>query len=275
MLGHRLYLHLRGSHDARVTLHRPLEAYAHCALFDANNAYERVDAGSFGTVERAIEAHRPHVVVNGIGIVKQRNDATQAIPSIEINALFPHRLAVLCRSGGTRLIHISTDCVYSGRRGNYNEADAADADDLYGRSKLLGEVSEPPVLTLRTSMIGRELARKLSLLEWFLAQRGTVRGFRRAVFSGFTTTELARVIEMLIVRFPDGAGLYHVSSAPITKFDLLTLIRDKLALDIAIEPDDELYCDRSLDSSRFRSRFEYSPPSWEDMVTELAKEMPR
>jgi dTDP-4-dehydrorhamnose reductase len=272
MFGHRLYMHLRSGHDAKVTLREPLAAYARFGLFDASNAYDGIDAIQFASVERAVDAHKPDVVVNGIGIVKQRNVAYEAVPSIEVNSLFPHRLAELCRRCKARLIHISTDCVFSGRRGNYNEDDPTDAEDLYGRSKLLGEVSEPPALTLRTSMIGRELHRKVSLLEWFLAQRGPIKGYRRAIFSGFTTTEMARIIEMLIVKFPSASGLYHVSSEPISKYDLLCLIRDKLGHSIEIRPDYDFHCDRSLDSRRFRTRFEYQPPSWERMADELALE---
>ena len=272
MLGHRLYLHLRSGHETKVTLREPMSAYAQFGLFDTSTAYDRVDAMRFETVERAVEAHAPEVVVNGIGIVKQRNVAYEAVPSIEVNSLFPHRLGELCRRQKARLIHISTDCVFSGRRGNYNEDDPTDAEDLYGRSKLLGEISDPPALTLRTSMIGRELHRNVSLLEWFLAQRAPIKGFRRAIFSGFTTIEMARIIEMLIVKFPHTSGLYHVSSAPISKYDLLCLLRDKLGHSVDIRPDYDFHCDRSLDSRRFRGRFGYEPPTWERMADELALE---
>jgi dTDP-4-dehydrorhamnose reductase len=185
----------------------------------------------------------------------------------------PHRLAVLARVAGARLIHLSTDCVFSGRRGNYREDDPADAEDLYGRTKLLGEVSEEPCLTLRTSIIGPELSRKSGLLEWFMAQRGgTVRGFTRAIFSGFTTAELSRVIERLLEE-PHASGLYHVSSAPISKYDLLVRINAALGIGVAIGADDSFACDRSLDSERFRSTFGYTPPAWDEMVTELAQEV--
>ncbi|MDB5921827.1 MAG: UDP-2-acetamido-2,6-dideoxy-beta-L-arabino-hexopyranos-4-ulose 3-epimerase [Betaproteobacteria bacterium] len=273
MLGHRLYRHLRSTHDASVTLRQPLDAYAGQGLFDEANAYPAVDARSLDSIERAIADHRPQTVVNAVGIVKQRDDSNDAIAAIEVNSLLPHRLAMLCRRHEARLIHVSTDCVFSGRRGHYNEDDLPDASDVYGRSKLLGEVYEAPALTLRTSMIGRELARKSSLLEWFLAQRGPVRGFRNAIFSGFTTAELSRIIEMLIVGHPSAAGLYHVSSEPISKYDLLSLIRDKLGLQTVIEEDDTFHCDRSLDSTRFRQRFGYEPPSWDAMATELAHEV--
>ena len=141
---------------------------------------------------------------------------------------------------------------------------------MYGRSKFLGEVHEPHCLTLRTALIGRELIYKTGLLEWFLAQSGTVRGFTHAIYSGFTTLELARIIEKIITAYPRASGLYHVSSEPISKYDLLMLIKRKLRLEIEIIPDEEYKCDRGLDSTKFRSEFKYNPPSWEVMIDELA-----
>ncbi|MCW5603810.1 MAG: SDR family oxidoreductase [Burkholderiales bacterium] len=271
MLGHELLLRLRARHEVRVTLRRRLEDYARFELFDASNADGGVDVRDFGCVERCVETFRPDAIVNAVGVVKQRPTATESIPSIEINALLPHRLLALCRGHGMRLVHMSTDCVFSGKAGNYREEDFPDADDLYGRSKLLGEVHEAPGITLRTSIIGRELSRKTGLLEWFLAQRGKIRGYRKAIFSGFTTAEMARIIDMVLTRFPQTHGLYHVSGAPISKYDLLRLIRDRMRLATEIEPDDDFRCDRSLDSARFRREFDYVPPAWEAMVEELAR----
>jgi dTDP-4-dehydrorhamnose reductase len=175
-----------------------------------------------------------------------------------------------------RLVHLSTDCVFSGSRGGYREEDAADADDLYGRSKLLGEVGESPCITLRTSIIGSELSRKSGLLEWFLAQKGgSIKGFTGAIFSGFTTAELSRVIERVLVGYPQAAGLYHVSSAPISKYDLLCRLNTRLGLGVEIVPWSDFHCDRSLDSARFRAEFAYTPPSWDEMIEELARDLHR
>jgi dTDP-4-dehydrorhamnose reductase len=272
MLGHELLQHLAPRHDVRVTLRRALGAYAKFNLFTSANADGDVDARSFDRVAAVVGKFRPDAVINTIGIVKQRPEALDAIASIEINSLLPHRLALLCGGQGGQLIHISTDCVFSGRAGNYRESDPTDAEDLYGRSKLLGEIDHPRCVTLRTSFIGRELSRKVGLLEWFLAQKGTVPGFRRAIFSGFTTLEMTRIIERIVTRFPQASGVYHVSSAPISKHDLLALIKARLRLDTEIRPDDALRCNRSLDSARFRRDFEYSPPTWEGMIQELADE---
>jgi dTDP-4-dehydrorhamnose reductase len=221
------------------------------------------------TIARALDETRPDAVVNCIGIVKQAVDDPE--PAIRINALFPHRLAAACRERGARLIHVSTDCVFSGEKGGYVESDLPDPVDTYGRSKLLGEPATPGALTIRTSMIGRELATSHGLLEWFLAQSGgSVRGFRRAVFSGPTTPVLSRAIADVIERHSELDGLYHLSAEPISKHDLLVKLRDAFALDVEIEPDDSVVIDRSLDSSRFREAAGWQPPTWLEMVAELA-----
>ncbi|HSD60200.1 MAG TPA: SDR family oxidoreductase [Burkholderiales bacterium] len=270
MLGHRLLQHLRPRHDVRATLRRDLEAYAGLGLFSPANAWGGVDVRSPERLLEVMAEFRPEAMVNCVGIVKQRAEAEDHLPSIEINALLPHRLARLARTAGARLVHLSTDCVFSGKRGNYRESDPADAEDLYGRSKYLGEVAEDGCLTLRTSIIGREVSRRNGLLEWFLSQRGkTVKGFRHALFSGFTTAEMSRIIERLLTAFPDASGLYQVSSEPISKHDLLAKINQALRLGIEIVPDDAFRCDRSLESGRFRAEFGYRPPSWDEMVAEL------
>jgi dTDP-4-dehydrorhamnose reductase len=269
MLGHQLLAHFAPRHDVRVTLRRPLESYASLGLFRADNAYGGIDLHTVDSLRPVLAGFRPEAVINAVGIVKQRTEADAAISNLEINALLPHRLAPACDAIGARLVHMSTDCVFSGRKGNYVETDPADADDLYGRTKYLGEVDAANCITLRTSIIGRELSRKTGLLEWFLAQRGSVRGFRKAIFSGFTTLEIARIVELLLTRFPRASGVYHVSSAPISKYDLLGLVKKRLGLGVEIVPYDDFVCDRSLDSTRFRSEFGYEPASWEAMIAEL------
>lgn len=272
MLGHQLLRHLRERHDVRVTLRLGREAYEVYGLFENRMAYYGIDARQTDGLLQVFADFRPEAVVNAIGIVKQRSEAKEVIPSLEINSLLPHRLALLCRTVGARLVHVSTDCVFSGRKGNYCETDQQDAEDLYGRTKLLGEVSEPHCLTLRISMIGPELSRKTGLLEWFLAQRGrTVKGFTKAIFSGFPTSELARIVERILVDVPALHGIYHVAAAPITKYDLLMLIRDRLRLPITIERDATFECDRSLDASHFHRDTGYSPPTWEEMIDDMAQ----
>jgi len=273
MLGHQLFKHLKPMHDVRVTLRKDLTAYKRFMQFGTENTYAGVDVSSMDKLAEVLTNFYPDAVVNAIGIVKQLLEANESIPSLEINALFPNRLALLCKNINARMIHLSTDCIFSGQKGNYVEADFSDAEDLYGRTKFLGEVTDSHCLTLRTSMIGQELSRKKSLLEWFLAQKKTVNGYKKVIFSGFTTLELSRVIEMIMVQYPAASGIYHVSSDPISKFDLLSLIKEGLKLPIEIIPDESYACDRSLDSSKLRQEFNYSPPSWEEMIDELCKDI--
>jgi dTDP-4-dehydrorhamnose reductase len=215
---------------------------------------------------RLFDRVKPDVVINCVGLVKQLPGAEDLITAIPMNALLPHRLLAMCKVAGARLIHISTDCVFDGARGMYRESDFADATDLYGRSKYLGELHDPQAVTLRTSIIGPELATAHGLVGWFLAQRGPVKGFTRAIFSGLPTVELARVIRDFVIPAADLSGLYHVSSAPISKYDVLRGVAREYGHSIEIVPDGELVIDRSLDSSRFRERTGYVAPAWQEML---------
>lgn len=272
MLGHQLLRSLTPNHQVKVTLRRTISAYARFGMFNPANAYDDIDVRSFERLLEVVEHFRPQAIVNAIGIVKQDSLASSSIPSLEVNALLPHRLALLAGVVGARMVHFSTDCVFSGGKGNYSEADKPDPVDLYGHSKLLGEVGKLHCMTLRTSLIGNELSRKRSLVEWFLAQCGTVAGYRKAIFSGLTTAEAARVVEMLLLRFPDAHGVWHLSGDPIDKYRLLLLVKKHYGLETDIVPDDGFSCDRSLDSTRFRERFQYRPPSWDSMVAEMSKQ---
>lgn len=225
-----------------------------------------IDVENVDSLARLLAQVRPHVVVNAVGLVKQLAEADDPLLAIPINALLPHRLARLCDVAGARFVHISTDCVFTGAKGMYSEEDPADAQDLYGRSKHLGEVDYPNAVTLRTSIVGHELASAHGLVGWFLAQSGQVRGYTRAVFSGLPTVELARVIRDHVLPRPELRGLYHVSAAPIAKFDLLRLVAQTYGRTNEIVPDDRLVIDRSLDSTRFRQITGYAPPAWPELV---------
>jgi len=266
MLGHELYRELRDHHETGVTLRQQRKEFSEKYVFAG------VEARGSTRIEEVIAQFRPAAVVNCIGIVKQRPESEEAITSIEVNALLPHRLAIACRAVGARLIQLSTDCVFSGDKGSYREEDHPDPVDVYGRSKLLGEVAGEGALTLRTSMIGLGLYRKTSLVDWFLAQKGKAQGYRKAVFSGLTTRELSRVIRMVLEKHPQASGLFHLSAAPINKYDLLVKLRERLGKSIEIVPVDEPHIDRSLDSTRFRRVFSYKPPEWDAMLDELAGE---
>jgi len=273
MLGHKLWQVLRNDFDTWVTIRGSFREYLQYNIFDRQRVLEGVNALDFDTVIKAVASVQPDVVINCIGIVKQAPLVKDPITTLTINALFPHKLANLCRAARSRLIHISTDCVFSGRKGMYSENDVADAEDFYGRSKLLGEVEGSGCLTLRTSIIGRELKTNNGLVEWFLANRGSrVRGYNRAIYSGFTTLAMARIISDIIKHHAELSGIYHVSSDPISKYDLLCLLRDAYRVQIEIEPYPDVCIDRSLNSGRFRAMTNFIPPSWPEMIQEMAKD---
>lgn len=271
MLGHRVWRELHEHMETYAALRRPYDDLAALGWFDPARVIERIDASRDDDLDRAFSRARPDVVVNAVGIVKQRDDAADPVQTISINALLPHKLAARCALSGARLIHLSTDCVFSGSRGNYTEQDPPDARDLYGRSKLLGEVDQPRCLTIRTSMVGREIGSSRGLVEWFLSHRGeTVPGFTRARFSGLTTAELARTIRRIIEEHGDLRGVWHVAGEQISKFDLLSLVNETFGLGTTIVADDTVACDRTLDATRFMNATGYRPPTWAALVAEMA-----
>ena len=228
-----------------------------------------VDVEQVDSLVAALEKVRPDVVINCIGLVKQLVGANDPLVTLPINAMLPHRLARLAALVDARLIHVSTDCVFTGRKGNYLESDAPDAQDLYGRSKLLGEVDYPNAVTLRTSIIGTELGSAHGLVGWFLAQSGAVKGFTKAVFSGLPTAVLAQIMRDHVIHNRELRGVWHVSAKAIAKYDLLQLVSAEYSKDIQITPDDQLVIDRSLDSSRFREATGWTPPCWPDLIAQM------
>lgn len=225
-----------------------------------------VDVENQDALARVFADVKAQVVVNCIGLIKQLADADDPLQALPINAMLPHRLARLCELGGARLVHVSTDCVFAGTKGNYRESDPSDAADLYGKSKFLGEVAYPHTITLRTSIIGHELGSAHGLVGWFLAQEGQVRGYTRAIFSGLPTVELARVVRDVVLPRPDLCGVYHVASSPIAKCDLLKLVAQVYGKAIEIVPDDAMVIDRSLNADRFKEASGYVAPPWPELV---------
>jgi dTDP-4-dehydrorhamnose reductase len=273
MLGHLLWRQCRQSEiDAVATVRSDSLDGRAAAVLDRDSTLTGVRAEEPESIARALDRSGAEVAVNCIGVVKQSAAARDdPMTTVRVNSLFPHELAAACRERGIRLIQVSTDCVFSGREGAYAEDDIPDPIDLYGRSKLLGEVAGAGALTIRTSMIGYELQGANGLLAWFLGEAGgSVRGFSGAVFSGPTTPVLARALVDLIERHRSLEGLYHLGADPIDKNELLHQLRDALSLDVEIEPDDSVRIDRSLDSSRYRAATGWEPPSWTEMVAELA-----
>lgn len=228
-----------------------------------------IDVDSQDSLVSVFGRVRPDLVINCVGLVKQLAEANDPLVAVPINSLLPHRLAALCQVAGARLVHISTDCVFSGAKGGYLESDFPDAYDLYGRTKLLGEVDYPHAITLRTSIIGHELSGARSLLSWFLAQEGQVKGFTKAIFSGLPTNELARVVRDFVIPNPELRGLYHVAAQPIDKYSLLKLVAEVYGKSIDIVPDDQLTIDRSLNADRFRLATGYVAPEWPELIKQM------
>lgn len=271
MLGHQLYRQLDREFEVYGSIRRPLSSVAAFGFFDPNRLIYDVDAAKPEPIIAAVATIKPDVVVNCVGVVKSLEAAAGMVDNIRLNALLPHLLYTACREHGARLIQISTDCVFAGTRGNYAETDTPDAVDVYGKTKFLGEVSGEAALTLRTSFIGRELNSSRGLLEWFLANRGgQVKGYAKAVFSGLTTLEMARVIGLLVRDFPELSGVYHLAAEPIDKHRLLGRIRDAMKLDIQVKKDTGVKVNRSLDGRRFARATGYRPPDWAEMIQELA-----
>lgn len=213
---------------------------------------------------------RPDVVINCVGLIKHLADAKDPLTALPINAMLPHRLARLCVLGGARLIHVSTDCVFSGRQGAYRECDPSDAEDLYGKSKYIGELHDlSHAITLRTSIIGHELSSNHALVDWFLSQQVRVKGFSRAIFSGLPTVEMARVMKDFVISHPQLSGLYHVAAEPINKYELLKLVAAQYGKQIEICPDEGLAIDRSLDGSRFHEATSYVAPPWPELIRQM------
>jgi dTDP-4-dehydrorhamnose reductase len=276
MLGHKVFEVFAPRFETYVTFLEPTGAwreYPQYVELPRGRALTGVDATDFTTVGGAVSGLQPDVVVNCIGIVKQLREASNAVLSITVNSLFPHRLAGVCAATGARLIHVSTDCVFSGRKGGYTEDDIPDPVDLYGRSKLLGEVDRPGCLTVRTSIFGRDFAKQSALLEWFLSNRGgRVKGFTNAIYSGFPTRVLARIMADVVTDWPTLEGLVQIASQPVSKYDLLVMLKQAMDLDIEVEPYDDEPCDRSLSAARFVAATGYRIPSWEEMADEVASD---
>lgn len=241
-----------------------------CMSYFSHSIQERIlsgiDVTSSDDLVRLFEQITPDVVVNCIGLTKHKYGCENPLVSLPINSLFPHRLAHLCKLVGARMIHVSTDCVFSGSKGDYKEGDIPDAVDVYGRSKILGEVNDPNSITLRTSTIGHELFTKYGLLDWFLSQGESCKGFSRAIFSGLPTVVFAEVIRDFVIPNDKLCGLYHVAASPINKYELLGLIAKVYQKDIEIIRDDSFRIDRSLNSDRFRLATGYEPPAWPELI---------
>lgn len=273
MLGHKLVQRLQNQFDVWTTFRTAFNDFERFGIFNKKKVFEGVEVTDFEKVSELLSRCRPDLIINAVGVIKQRETSKEIVKTLKINSIFPQQLVEFAQNSGSRLITISTDCVFNGRRGNYTETDVSDAEDLYGKSKNLGEVSAPGCLTLRTSIIGRELETSHSLVEWFLSNRGgNVKGFTKAIYTGFPTVILADIISELIIKHENLQGLYHVSSEPINKFELLQLLKKFYRAPVEIEPYADFEIDRSLDSTKFRKETNFVPLEWEKMIEIMARD---
>jgi dTDP-4-dehydrorhamnose reductase len=276
MLGHKMFQKsvLHGL-DVWGTLRGKKTDYPLAGIkeFQSSQLLEGYDVADEGRINPVLDELRPQVVVNCVGVIKQRPAAHEAVPAIRLNALLPHLLATKLRNWNGLLVQISTDCVFDGAQGLYTEDDVTNACDLYGRTKALGEVVERNALTLRTSIIGRELRTHTSLLDWFLSQGDqTISGYTRAWWSGVTTNHLSELILSIISEHPELRGLYNVSSGRMSKFDLLTMVKQAYRTTTRIKPDDCFLIDRSLDGNKLKSAIGYETPPWPELLNELVSD---
>jgi dTDP-4-dehydrorhamnose reductase len=273
MLGHKLFQGLSTGFDVYGTCRDMQSNEPWSNMFPYEKLQIGVRADNVDSVQIAIRKMHPNVVINAIGLVKQLDAAKDPAQTITINSLFPHKLALMCRQMGARVIHFSTDCVFSGKKGMYTQEDVPDAEDLYGRTKYLGELNDEGCVTIRSSIIGRELGTKNGLIEWFLSNRGkVVKGYSSAIYSGFTTIEMSRIVADIIKNRPSLYGVWQIASTPTSKYDLLRLVEKKMDLRIGIEKDDSVKVNRSLDGSRYNKMTSYTAPSWDSMIEEMAKD---
>ena len=222
----------------------------------------------FIELEKKIKDIKPNVIINCLGITNKYRivnfDLVQQY--IKINSLFPHKLCEICSRHNVRLIHFSSDCVFSGLKGFYNENDFADPIDIYGKSKLMGELNYKNSITIRKSVIGHEITSKNGLLEWFLNQSNDVEGYKKVFFSGLTVLELAKIIVDYILPRIDLNGLFNISGESISKFQLLKIIADVYQKPIEIIPNELKNIDRSLDASKFNKLTGYKSQPWPELI---------
>lgn len=274
MLGHKLVHVLSGdpAFDVHCTVRRgpPSGFVAPRATYhEGIDVFEGVDE-----LRRTLRALEPEIVVNAVGAVKQRDLSSKLEETFFVNGTLPHLIPLLAEREATRVLHFSTDCVFQGDRGGYMETDVPDAEDVYGRSKACGEIDYGRHLTLRTSIIGFEVTRGLSLVSWLFTRppRSEIAGYTKAIFSGLPTVTLARSVQSLLTSGMFPSGLYHVASEPIDKHSLLQRLIEAFHLDVSLAPREDVIIDRSLNDVRFRGLTGETTPGWDELVRELVED---
>ncbi len=269
MIGHQLYTSWKDNHEVKVTLRDSYKQYSHHKIFRKQDIFEKIDVRTIETLKQTIIKAEPEVIVNAVGITKKNVRIDTGLTK-KINSGFPHSLSEICSSNKIRLIHLSSDCVFSGKKGNYSEKDIKDAEDTYGVSKSEGEIDMSNVLTIRKSTIGFELKNKHGLLEWFLSQSGDVFGYTNAIFTGLTTRELAKKLIYIIENQKNLSGILHLIGEKIDKYSLLKKIKKIFKIkNVNVIPSSDFMCDRSLEGEKILKVFKYDIPTWDDMLEEM------
>lgn len=272
LIGHKLLQELSSNFEVFGTLHKSKIQYGDLSLFSGNNIIENIDISEFEILEGVLNEVNPNVVLNCIGITKRKVNVNSPLEALIVNSVFPHQLANWAKINHKRVIHFSTDCVFDGKTGNYDETSLTSAEDTYGRTKALGELNYNHTLTIRSSFIGQELFDRTELLEWFLAQVGKqIRGFKNTFYSGVSTIFMAQVVSNIISNFPDLSGIYQLApEKPISKYELLCKAKEAFDLDVEIIPDNKHSHTPTLDGSKLKDKIKLEVPSWIKMMNELA-----
>lgn len=276
MLGHQVFLKLQkafGVDNIACTLRKQKSHYDRFSIFKSGLVFDQVDVSDFAQVEKVLASFKPQAIVNCIGLTLRKKELDDFEKAIQINAMLPHRLALWGQSHKARVIHFSTDCVFDGKKGNYSESDLPTADDLYGHSKFLGEVHYPNALTLRLSIVGRELEGKTELVEWFLSQKGkSIHGFLKVLYSGLTTNQVAKEVINVLQNFPALSGVYQLASEPISKYELLKIVSRIYSCQTEILENRDYVSDKTLNCDLYTRATGFKRPNWKDMITEMKNE---
>ncbi len=272
LIGHKLFQELSADFEVFGILHKSKNQYGNCFIFSSSNIIENINVAEFKLLKGVLCAVNPDVILNCVGITKRKIDINNPLEVITTNSAFPHQLANWAKINHKRVIHFSTDCVFDGKIGNYNEKSLTTAEDIYGRTKALGEINYSHTLTIRSSFIGQELFDKTELLEWFLAQKGKqIKGFKNTLYSGVSTIFIANVVKNIISNFPNLSGLYQLApDKPISKYELLCIAKEAFEVNVDIMPDDQHVHLPTLDASKLKREINLKVPSWKDMMSELA-----
>lgn len=271
MIGHMMYKVLsKYHHDTWVLFKKNYNNIIENNLFNKDKVIDNFNLCDFTNLNNILENLNPDIIINAAGITIRRGIELDISTSIIINSALPHFLNHWVLKNDKRLIHFSTDCVFSGKDGYYSEISIPDSIDIYGRTKTLGEINSNNSLTIRSSMIGRELENKTELFEWYLSQKNNIiKGYTNAIYSGITTNRMAHYILQIINYFPNMCGLFNVSSYSIPKYELLKIFNNLFKINIIIEPDESYHSNKSLDSSKFYDYTGFIKPNWEELVTDL------